>query len=72
MKAKLKTARAVADLGEGVVMARVEIGAAPDRVFRALTTDELTKWWGADGVYHDALRARPASRGEMADRRRRR
>ena len=49
--AKLKSARAVADVVEGIVMARVEIAAAPDRVFRALTTDELTKWWGADGVY---------------------
>jgi len=51
MMAKLKAARAVADLVEGVVMARVEIAAPPDRVFRALTTDEITKWWGADGVY---------------------
>jgi len=49
--AKLKSARAVADLAEGTVMARVEIAAAPDRVFRALTTDELTKWWGAEGEY---------------------
>jgi uncharacterized protein YndB with AHSA1/START domain len=49
--AKLKSARSVADLMEGIVMARVEIAAAPDRVFRALTTDELTKWWGADGQY---------------------
>src|SRR5262245_2304920 len=46
-----KRARAVADLGEGVVLARVEIAASPDRVFRALTTEELLKWWGADGVY---------------------
>jgi uncharacterized protein YndB with AHSA1/START domain len=49
--AKLNRARAVADLAEGVVMARVEIAASPDRVFRALTTDEITTWWGADGEY---------------------
>jgi uncharacterized protein YndB with AHSA1/START domain len=46
-----KTARAVADLAEGVVLARVDVAAPPDRVFRALTTEELTKWWGADGLY---------------------
>ena len=49
--AKLRSAQSVADLTDGIVMARVEIAAAPDRVFRALTTDELTKWWGADGQY---------------------
>lgn len=44
-------AKAVADLDRGVILARVEIAAPPERVFRALTTDELTKWWGADGMY---------------------
>jgi uncharacterized protein YndB with AHSA1/START domain len=34
-----------------VVLAGVEIAEPPERVFRAVTTDELTKWWGADGVY---------------------
>jgi uncharacterized protein YndB with AHSA1/START domain/uncharacterized protein YciI len=33
------------------VLARVEIAAPPERVFRALTTQELTRWWGADDVY---------------------
>lgn len=51
MTSPLKRARSVADLGEGVVLARVEIAASPDRVFRALTTEELLKWWGADGAY---------------------
>lgn len=41
-------ATSVADVTEGVVLARVEIEASPERVFRALTTEELTKWWGAD------------------------
>lgn len=44
-------ATAVADVNEGVVLARVEIAAPPERVFQALTTEELTKWWGADDMY---------------------
>ena len=41
-------ARAVADLTEGYVLASVEIGAAPERVFRALASDEIVDWWGDD------------------------
>ncbi|HWU89662.1 MAG TPA: SRPBCC domain-containing protein [Kofleriaceae bacterium] len=44
-------ARAIADIGEGVVLARIEIAAPPERVFRALTTDELTTWWGSAELY---------------------
>src|SRR5262249_40221654 len=44
-------ARAVADTGDGVVLARVEIAVPPARVFAALTTDELTKWWGSAEMY---------------------
>jgi uncharacterized protein YndB with AHSA1/START domain len=52
MTRKLDTAaRSVADVNDGVILARVEIAAPPERVFRALTTEELTKWWGAEGVY---------------------
>ena len=51
MTAKLRAARAVADLTEGALLARVEIAVPPERVFRALTTEELTKWWGADDLY---------------------
>jgi uncharacterized protein YndB with AHSA1/START domain len=48
MTAKRKAAAtAVADVTEGLILARVEITASPERVFRALTTDELTRWWGA-------------------------
>lgn len=32
-----QTARAVADLSQGLILANVEIASAPDRVFRALT-----------------------------------
>lgn len=44
-------ATSVADVTEGVVLARVEIAVPPERVFEALTTEELTKWWGADDMY---------------------
>jgi uncharacterized protein YndB with AHSA1/START domain len=44
-------ARAVADLTEGTIVAMVEIAAPVERVFRALTTDEITRWWGSDDMY---------------------
>lgn len=44
-------ARAVADVTAGVVLALVEIAAPPERVFRALTTDEITQWWGSADTY---------------------
>ncbi|HEY4242923.1 MAG TPA: SRPBCC domain-containing protein [Kofleriaceae bacterium] len=43
--------RAIADTSAGIVLATVDILVPPERVFQALTTDELTKWWGADGLY---------------------
>jgi uncharacterized protein YndB with AHSA1/START domain len=44
-------ARSVADVAGGTILACIEIAVPPERVFRALTTDELTKWWGADEMY---------------------
>jgi uncharacterized protein YndB with AHSA1/START domain len=44
-------ARAVADLAEGLILATVELLAPPERVFRALTTPEITKWWVRPGVF---------------------
>jgi uncharacterized protein YndB with AHSA1/START domain len=44
-------ARAIADVTEGVILARVEIAIPPERVWTAITTEELAKWWGAEGVY---------------------
>lgn len=38
--------RAVADLERGVVLACVELEASPERVFQALTTEEVVQWWG--------------------------
>lgn len=46
-----RAASAVADTTEGIVLARVEIAAPPERVFAAITTDELTKWWGSPELY---------------------
>jgi uncharacterized protein YndB with AHSA1/START domain len=46
-----KSARAVADIDEGLILATVTIAMPPDRVFRALTSDEVVKWWGSDQVY---------------------
>lgn len=43
--------RAIADVDAGTVLARVEIAAPPDRVFRAISTEELAKWWGSAELY---------------------
>jgi uncharacterized protein YndB with AHSA1/START domain len=43
--------RAVADLSEGLILANVEIAAPPERVFRALASEELTRWWGSADLY---------------------
>lgn len=44
-------ARAIADLSEGTILATVDIAVPADRVFRALTTDEVTRWWGSEETY---------------------
>ena len=44
-------ARSVADLAAGEVLATVEVGAPPERVFQALTTEEVCKWWVRPGVF---------------------
>jgi uncharacterized protein YndB with AHSA1/START domain len=46
-----RSARAVADLGEGVVLASVVLAATPERVFDALISDEVTRWWVNPGVF---------------------
>jgi len=42
--------RAVTD-GE-MILATVDVPVPPERVFRALTTDEAETWWGSDDFYH--------------------
>lgn len=48
---KLSTARAIADVSAGMILATVEIAAPPERVFRALSSDEITQWWGSPDLY---------------------
>lgn len=45
------SARAVADLHGGTILATVDIEVRPERVFRALTTEEVVQWWGSDEAY---------------------
>jgi uncharacterized protein YndB with AHSA1/START domain len=49
--ARPNAATAIADLDKGVVLARVDIAVPPARVFTALTTSELTEWWGSPEMY---------------------
>jgi uncharacterized protein YndB with AHSA1/START domain len=43
--------RAVADGVGGTIIATAEIPAPPERVFRALATDEVERWWGSPEFY---------------------
>ena len=45
------TARAVADLAEGEILASVEVAAAPERVFRALASQDIVNWWVRPSVF---------------------
>jgi uncharacterized protein YndB with AHSA1/START domain len=45
------TARAVADVTRGMLLATIDILATPERVFRAVTSEELTRWWGSEDTY---------------------
>jgi len=46
------TARAVADLAEGNILATVEVATPPERVFKALTSKEIIAWWFRAGVFN--------------------
>ena len=48
---KIIPARAVADPAEGQLLACVEIEVEAERVFRALTSEEITAWWVRPGVF---------------------
>jgi uncharacterized protein YndB with AHSA1/START domain len=46
------SARALADVAAGVVVATVQIAAPAERVFRAITDpEELMHWWGSPETY---------------------
>jgi uncharacterized protein YndB with AHSA1/START domain len=52
MSARIKSgARAVADVAGGRLLASVEIAAPIERVFRALSSAEVTEWWGSKDLY---------------------
>jgi uncharacterized protein YndB with AHSA1/START domain len=40
-------ARAIADVGQGVILATVDVGVPPERVFVALSSAAMTKWWSS-------------------------
>lgn len=46
-----------ADTTKGIVTGYADIAAAPQRIFRALTTEEQAEWWGQEGLYrtHDYM-----------------
>lgn len=47
----LSSARAVADLTGGIILAAVEIAATPERVFQAIGSEEIASWWGSGDTY---------------------
>jgi uncharacterized protein YndB with AHSA1/START domain len=49
--AKWAVPRAVADGSGGTIIAVAEIAGSPERVFQALTTDEVERWWGHPEYY---------------------
>ena len=53
MASRWSAPRAVADGGAGTIIATAEIGAPPERVFRALTTNEVERWWGHPDFYRE-------------------
>jgi uncharacterized protein YndB with AHSA1/START domain len=44
-------ARAVADFATGEILATVEIAASPDRVFKAVASEEIVDWWAGEGMH---------------------
>lgn len=48
---KNSTARAIADVAEGMILATIEIAVPAERVFRAITSAEVALWWGSPDLY---------------------
>ena len=47
-----QSARVIADVSAGLILATVTIAVPPERVFHALTDPaELPRWWGSDELY---------------------
>jgi uncharacterized protein YndB with AHSA1/START domain len=47
----VRAPRAVADVTAGLVLATVDLEVSIERAFRALTSDEVARWWGSDDTY---------------------
>jgi uncharacterized protein YndB with AHSA1/START domain len=47
-----KAPKAVADGEAGMILALAEVSGTAEQAFRALTTDEILKWWRFPGTYH--------------------
>jgi uncharacterized protein YndB with AHSA1/START domain len=45
------SARAIADVSTGLILASVEITVPPERVFRSLASEEIATWWGSEDMY---------------------
>ncbi len=43
--------RAAVDAAAGLILAGADVHGTPEQVFRALTTDEVERWWRLPGVY---------------------
>ena len=44
-------ARALADVNRGTILAVVEIAAPVQKIFDALTSSDVTRWWGSPDTY---------------------
>ncbi len=44
--------RALADASAGMILAVADLDGPPESAFRALTTNEIEKWWKFPGVYY--------------------
>jgi uncharacterized protein YndB with AHSA1/START domain len=47
------SARAVADLADGFILASVQVAAPPTRVFQALASTEVCQWWVREGEFRE-------------------
>jgi uncharacterized protein YndB with AHSA1/START domain len=70
---KYDTARAIADVTEGMLLATIDIAVPAERVFRAITSEELALWWGSPDLYRVTkwtgdVRVGGAWRSEGADK----
>jgi uncharacterized protein YndB with AHSA1/START domain len=64
---KWSAPRAVADGGGGTIIATTEVPAPPERVFHALTTNEVERWWGHPEFYRqEGWKADLRVRGEWS------